>query len=51
MPEFNNVLLCIVGGGSEKNLLLKEVEQHGYQGVRFIDPMPAKTVGSTAAEC
>ncbi len=42
MPEFNNVLLCIVGGGSEKNLLLKEVEQNGYQGVRFIDPMPPK---------
>jgi glycosyltransferase involved in cell wall biosynthesis len=38
--EFSNVLLCIIGGGSEKKLLLKEVQQNGYQGVRFIDPMP-----------
>ncbi len=45
MPEFNNILLCIVGGGSEKNLLLKEVKENGYKGVNFIEPMqPAQLV-------
>jgi colanic acid biosynthesis glycosyl transferase WcaI len=39
MAEFKNILLCIVGGGSEKNLLLKEVDKNGYKAVNFMDPM------------